>query len=253
VRRLDAGRFGGLAAALGLLACWWGVSALAATPFLPSPVNVLVRLAALAAEGGLWRHLLASLARVLAAVGSAFVAAVPLGIAAGRSRSLDRLVTPVAYLLAPVPKIALLPVIMLLAGLGETSRVLVVFLVLFFQVLVAARDGSRAVPEAWYLSLASLGARKRHLLRYVTWPAVLPTLFTTLRVGIGTALAVLFFAETFGTRWGLGYFVVESWMRMAYQDLYAGVAVFGALGLVLTRLVDAAARRACRWQDLTSP
>ena len=253
MKKVDPGRFGGPAAALGLLACWWGVSALAAAPFLPSPPAVFARLAALAAEGSIWRHLLASLARVLAAVGSAFAAAVPLGIAAGRSRALDRLVTPVAYLLAPVPKIALLPVIMLLAGLGETSRVLVVFLVLFFQVLVAARDGSRAVPEAWYLSLVSLGARKRHLLRWVTWPAVLPSLFSALRVGIGTALAVLFFAETFGTRWGLGYFVVESWMRMAYPDLYAGVAVFGALGFVLTRLVDAASRRACRWQDLTSP
>jgi NitT/TauT family transport system permease protein len=82
---------------------------------------------------------------------------------------------------------------------------------------------------------------------------VLPSLFTALRVGIGTALAVLFFAETFGTRWGLGYFVVESWMRMAYTDLYAGVAVFGALGFALTRLTDAAARRACRWQEATSP
>ena len=253
MRRLNFGRFSGLAAALGLLAAWWGVSLLAATPFLPSPGAVFARLAALAAGEVLWRHLAASLARVLAAVGTAFAAAVPLGIAAGRSRTLDRLVTPFTYLLAPVPKIALLPVVMLLAGLGELSRVLVVFLVLFFQILVAARDGSRAVPNAYYLSLISLGARPRHRLRCVTWPAVLPSLFTALRVGIGTALAVLFFAETFGTRWGLGYFVVESWMRMAYTDLYAGVAAFGVLGLALTRLADAAARRACRWQEATSP
>jgi NitT/TauT family transport system permease protein len=253
VRRLDLGRFTGLAAALGLLAAWWGVSILTATPFLPSPFAVFARLASLAAGKDLWRHVAMSLARVLAAVVSACAAAVPLGIAAGRSRACDRLVTPFTYLLAPVPKIALLPVIMLLAGLGELSKVLVVFLVLFFQILVAARDGSRAIPDAWYLSLVSLGARPRHRLRYVTWPAVLPSLFTALRVGIGTALAVLFFAETFGTRWGLGYFVVESWMRMAYTDLYAGVAVFGALGFVLTRLTDAAASRACRWQEATSP
>jgi NitT/TauT family transport system permease protein len=251
VRRIDLGWFGSLAAALGLIAAWWALSLLLAAPFLPSPATVLARLAALAV-GDLWRHVFASLVRVLAAVGAAFAAAVPLGIAAGRSRALDRFVTPVSYLLAPVPKIALLPVIMLLAGLGEVSRVLVVFLVLFFQILVAARDGSRAVPEAWYLSLVSLGARPRHLLRYVTWPAVLPSLFTALRVGIGTALAVLFFAETFGTRWGLGYFVVESWMRMAYADLYAGVVAFGALGLGLTRLADAVSQRVCRWQDLTS-
>jgi len=252
VKRTVIGRLGGLLAASVLVAAWWGASLIVRAPFLPSPPAVMMRLGTLAAGGALWRHLAASLARVAAAVASSFVAAVPLGILAGRSRALDRLVTPVTYLLAPVPKIALLPVIMLLAGLGETSRVLVVFLVLFFQMLVAARDGARSVAGAFYLSIDSLGARPRHRLRYVTWPAVLPSLFTALRVGIGTALAVLFFAETFGTRWGLGYFVVESWMRMAYADLYAGVVTFGLVGLALTRLADAAARRACRWQEITS-
>ncbi len=245
-------RLGGLVAAAALVGAWWLASLAVDSPFLPTPDIVIVRIVALAA-GPIWGHLLASLGRVLASVAAAGAVAIPLGIAAGRAKALDRFVTPFAYLLAPVPKIALLPVIMLLAGLGEASRVIVVFLVLFFQFLVAARDGARAVPEAYYLSLASLGARRRHLLRWVTWPAVLPALFTALRVGIATALAVLFYAETFGTRWGLGYFVVESWMRMAYPDLYAGVAAFGALGFALTRLADAAARRACRWQDLTSP
>jgi NitT/TauT family transport system permease protein len=246
------GRLSGIAALLALVAVWWAVSAAAGTPFIPSPAEVAVRLVGLA-SGELWRHVAASLARVAAAVTLAFAAAAPLGIAAGRSRAVDRLVAPVTYLLAPVPKIALLPVIMLLAGLGEASKVLVVFLVLFFQALVAVRDGARAVPEAWYLSIDSLGARPRHRFAYVTWPAVLPSLFSALRVGIGTALAVLFFAETFGTRRGLGYFVVESWMRMAYTDLYAGVVAFGAVGFTLTRLADAASRRAGRWQELTSP
>jgi len=252
VRRAGLGPFGGLVAALGLAAVWWCAASLVRSPFVPPPQDVLVRLAALATGGTLWRHLGASLARVIAAVACAFVTAVPLGIAAGRSPALDLLVAPVTYLLAPVPKIALLPVVMLLAGLGEVSRVLVVFLVLFFQMLVAARDGARSVDGAFYLSIDSLGARPRHRLRYVTWPAAMPSLFTALRVGIGTALAVLFFAETFGTRWGLGYFVVESWMRMAYADLYAGVVVFALVGFVLTRLADAAASRACRWQQVTS-
>ena len=141
------GRFGGLVAALCLVAAWWCVASLVRSPFVPPPQDVLVRLAALAKGGTLWRHLGASIARVLVAVAGAFAAAVPLGIAAGRSAALDRLVTPVTYLLAPVPKIALLPVIMLLAGLGEISRVLVVFLVLFFQMIVAARDGARALSE----------------------------------------------------------------------------------------------------------
>jgi hypothetical protein len=118
----------------------------------------------------------------------------------------------------------------------RASRVLVVFLMLF-QIRRLARSWQS--PRHGTSGASSLELQ----------PPAPPSL-TALRVGIARRSPL--FAETFA-RWGLGYFVVESWMRMAYPDLYAGVAVFGALGFVLTRLVDAAARRACRWQDLTSP
>ena len=97
--------------------------------------------------------------------------------------------------------------------------------------------------------LRSLGARRGQTFRFLVWPALLPALLSSLRIGTGTALAVLFFAETFGTNVGLGWFVMESWMRMSYVDMYAGILCLALLGLALFLAIDLIQRWACRWQD----
>jgi NitT/TauT family transport system permease protein len=124
----------------------------------------------------------------------------------------------------------------------------IVFLVLFFQVLVAVRDAAREVPLPFLISLRSLGGTRRHALRYVLAPALVPALLSSLRVGTGTALAVLFFSETFGTSLGLGWFVMESWMRMSYVDMFTGIFCLGLLGLAIFLLIDVLHHRLCRWQ-----
>ena len=230
-----------------LAAAWWACSLLVPGGFVPGPRPVLVRFWALL-SAGLVAHAAASLGRVGAALALSLATAVPAGAAIGRSRSADRALAPVIYLLYPVPKIALLPVLMLLFGLGDPAKVLVVYLVLFFQLLVASRDAAREVPQQFLLSLRSLGGTRRQAARFVLVPALVPALLSSLRVGIGTALAVLFFSETFGTRVGLGWFVMESWMRISYVDMFAGILCLGLVGLGLFLAVDAIYRRVCRWQ-----
>ncbi len=232
---------------VGLFGVWWALSLCIPGGFVPDPLSVTVRFALLAPKV-LWLHTLASLGRVMAAMAVALLTAVPAGVALGRIRFLDRLFSPVAYALYPVPKIALLPVVMLLFGLGNLSKAVVVFIVLFFQVLVSVRDGAREIPPQYVLSLRSLGAGRGQTFRYVVWPALLPGLLSSLRIGTGTALAVLFFAETFGTSLGLGWFVMESWMRMSYVDMFAGILCLGLLGLGLFLAIDLLQRKLCRWQ-----
>jgi NitT/TauT family transport system permease protein len=166
----------------------------------------------------------------------------------GRVPSLDGLFSPLTYLLYPVPKIALLPVVILLFGIGNVAKVLLVCLVLFFQILVAVRDGARSVESGYLLAIRSLGARPFHVFRYVIWPALLPRLLTALRIGSGTALAVLFFAETFFTRYGLGFYIVDAWTRLAYTQMFAGIVAIGLTGLLLFACIDVLERRYCGWQ-----
>lgn len=235
-------------AVAALAVAWWVASALVGSRVLPSPVTVAVRFAQVWSPA-LWRHTLASTARVVAALILAAAVAVPLGIGAGRVAAIDRVVTPPAYLLYPVPKIALLPVLLILLGTGDVTRVAVVFLVLFFQMYIAVRDGARSVDPHYLQSIDSLGGTRLDRLRYVVWPVVLPGLLTALRIGSGTALAVLFFAETFFTRYGLGFYIVDSWMKLAYPDMFAGIVAMSLLGLGLFSVIDAVDRRVSRWRS----
>ncbi len=226
---------------------WYLLSLFVGSRVLPFPHAVAIRFAELA-PSVLLRHAAASVLRVLAALLAASAVAVPLGLAMGRIPAFDRLLAPAAYLLYPVPKIALLPILLLVLGTGDVSRVGLLGLVLVFQLLLAVRDGARAVDAHYLLSLDSLGATRTDHLRYCVWPLVLPRLLTAMRIGGATALAVLFFAETFFTRYGLGYFIMDSWMKLAYLDMYAGIVAMSLVGFVMFVTIDRVEQHVGRWQ-----
>jgi len=196
-------------------------------------------------------HTLASLLRVLAALVVSLALAVPAGILAGARPRVDRAVSPLAYLLYPVPKIALLPAFIVLLGLGEASKLALLVTILVFPLYLAARDGVKDVPADLLLSARSLGLRGTKLVTDVYLPALLPRLFSALRLGVGIALSVLFFAENFATDYGLGSFVMNQWATMRYGPMGWGIAALSVLGLVLFAAVDALERWACPW--LTKP
>ncbi len=227
---------------------WYLLSLFVGSRVLPFPHAVAIRFATLVPEV-LLPHAAASLLRVLASLLVASAVAIPLGLAMGRIRAFDRVLAPAAYLLYPVPKIALLPILLLLLGTGDVSRVGLLALVLVFQLLLAVRDGARDVDAHYLISLDSLGATKVDHLRYCVWPLVLPRLLTAMRIGSATALAVLFFAETFFTRYGLGYFIMDSWMKLSYLDMYAGIVAMSLLGFAMFAAIDRVERRVGRWQS----
>jgi NitT/TauT family transport system permease protein len=176
------------------------------------------------------------------------VTAVPAGLVLGQSRALDRFFAPFIYIIFPIPKIVFLPIILLFLGIGDRSKIFIIILVLFFQVLVVVRDAASSLRPELIYSVRSLGAGRRALFRFVYLPATLPAALTALRISIGTAIAVLFFAESFATTSGLGYYIiVESWGRLAYAEMYAGVAAMSLLGLLLYFVVDSLERRLAPW------
>lgn len=95
----------------------------------------------------------------------------------------------------------------------------------------------------------SAGASRGRLLGQITLPAVLPELFTSLRIGVGTALAVLFIVEAYGTRAGIGYYILDAWSRIDYLEMYGGIVVISVVGAALFLAVDLLARRLCRWKE----
>jgi len=233
-----------------LLALWQGLSWLVGQPVLPGPLEAAGAFARSVVSGRLLPHLAYSTFRVLAAIGAAVVLAVPAGIAMGRYRVADRLFAPFVHLVYPVPKVAFLPVVVMLLGVGDLAKVFLIGLIVFFQILVTTRDGARGVPRSSVMSVKSLGAGEWDILRHVFLPACLPRVFTSLRIAVGTAVAVLFLTETFATVHGLGYYLLDAWSRLDYGDLFAGVIGMGLLGATLHWIVDRLEARLCPWERL---
>jgi NitT/TauT family transport system permease protein len=234
----------------GLAVCtaiWQGAASLIQWPGLPGPAKTAAALIRLAFEGRLWQHTGASLSRIMFALIAGIIPASALGLAAGRLPWFNRLVSPFIYLLLPLPKAAFLPVIMLFLGLGEGSKIFLISFIIFSQILVTVRDAARQIAPELLDSVRSLGAWKGALLYHVVVPAVLPGFFTALRVSLGTAIAVLFLAETFASESGLGYLIVDAWTRIAYAEMYAAIAALSILGLLLFILVDVTEILLCPW------
>jgi NitT/TauT family transport system permease protein len=214
---------------------------------LPPPESVIPLFFALFPRA-IGPHLAASALRVCLAILVSAAAAIPCGIALGRVKILDRLASPVAYLLYPVPKIAFLPLLLLALGLGEASKIAVLFLIVYFQILVSVRDGVKAIDPVHLGMARSLGLGPAARLFKVIVPASLPALFSGLRTAAGTAVSVLFFAESVSASEGLGFFVMDAWMRVDYGQMCAGILALGLLGSALFALIDAAERAACPWK-----
>jgi ABC-type nitrate/sulfonate/bicarbonate transport system permease component len=239
-------------AAVGVVAAliiWELLALLIARPVFPPPTQVLVVFVE-QITGDLGWHLLVSSGRVIAAIVLSVLAAVPAGLGLGQIRALNRLFSPLIYIAHPIPKIVFLPVILVLFGSGDGSKVFLIALILFFQILVVVRDEAADLRPELIVSVRSIGAGRRALFRYVYLPASLPAVLTALRVSVGTAIAVLFIAETYATSSGLGYYIiVESWGALRYAQMYAGVLAMSLLGLTLYFAVDGLDRRLCPWRE----
>ena len=237
----------GVVAVLFALIIWLLGSWLLDSRILPSPIAVTLTFIDQLDEG-LLGHAAASTYRILLAIAISAGIAAPLGLILGTNYRLYTISAPIIYLGYPIPKIVLLPIILVVLGLGDASKITMIALILFFQILILVRDEVRTVRPELVLSLRSLGANRLQLLRYVFVPASLPGLFTALRVSTGVSIAVLFFVETIGAQQGLGYFIYsESWQRLAYEEMYAGVIAMALLGLGIYYAVDGLERRFTRW------
>ena len=232
---------------VAVLLVLWSIIALAVDKsLLPTPWAVIEAFF-LDLPHGLGWHILVSGYRILASMLIATVIGVPLGLWLGQNRRLDRYAYPLIYVTYPIPKITLLPIIILFLGIGNVSKIFLIALILFFQVLVIARDASRNIASEYILSLRSLGANRFQIFRYVYLPACLPATLTSLRLNVAVSIAVLYLAESFATSSGLGFYIMDTWQRLDYTRLYAGVVAMSLIGasafIILAYIED----KLCRW------
>jgi NitT/TauT family transport system permease protein len=236
-----------LIAALILLAAWGMAALLLDSMALPRPWDVFKDLAVKFANGSLLDDLAVSAFRALAGIGLAVITAVPLGLVTGSEESINKRVSPFIYLLYPIPHVVLLPLIIIIFGIGNFSKIFLIALIVFFQILVTTRDGAKNIHRNYFYSMQTLGATRRQIYRHVILPATLPKIMTAMRISVGTSVAILFFVESFATTTGLGYIIMDSWGRADYISLYTGISSMALLGFCLYLILDRLERHICRW------
>ncbi len=230
---------------VSLVALWYILDFFIDSPVIPPPHRGIARFIELLPTISL--HLGASLLRILVALGVTLVVGYPLGVMLGRSDRFDAFITPIIYGVYPIPKVAFLPVLMVLFGIGNTARVTLIFLILTCQVIISVRDSVKQIPYAYFRSIKMLGGSRWDTMYHLIFPASLPRLLTSVKIGVGTGLSVLFFAENFGTTWGIGFYIMHSWMRISYVDMFAGIIGVSLLGMVLFWILTVLERKLCAW------
>ena len=226
---------------------WYIFSIVINSRIVPKPHEIYIYIPKLLNQG-MYVHILASLYRVSLGLLISLIIGSIIGILMGISKKMNELLNPLIYFTYPIPKTALLPVVMTIYGLGDSSKITLIILITVFQVIVSVRDAVSNISKEMYNPLISLGASNLKLLKYVTIPAILPEVLTTIRLSIGTSLSVLFFAEAYGTNEGIGYFIQDSWTRINYIDMYSGIIILSTLGLILFLLLDLIEELVCRWK-----
>lgn len=172
----------------------------------------------------------------------------PLGLLLELSRAADRFLTPVMYILYPLPKIVLLPILFVLLGIGGEAKVALIAIAVFFQMVITMRDAAKAVPKESVDAMLSFGAGRGLVFVDVVVPETLPSLFSALRVTTASAVAILFIAESMAGSTGLGYFIMHSWSILEYTRMFAGIIAMAVMGVLLYEAFDFAERRLTKWR-----
>ncbi|MDB6086009.1 MAG: taurine transporter permease [Gammaproteobacteria bacterium] len=232
-------------AILAAFGAWWLVTwaGLVAPLYLPGPAAVFGKLIEVARDGymdaSLWQHLQASILRVLAALFLALATAIPLGLALGLNRVLRALIDPLIEFYRPIPPLAYLPLIVIWFGIGEVSKILLIYLAIFAPIVVATTAGVMAVDPIRIRVAQSLGATRLQLVRFVVLPSALPTIMTGIRIALGAGWSTLVAAELIAATRGLG-FMIQSASQFLITDLViAGILVVALVAV----LIEIALRR----------
>ncbi|MBC3466843.1 taurine ABC transporter permease TauC [Pseudomonas sp. RW10S2] len=236
-----------------LLLVWWLVTAAGWVEplFLPAPGDILAKAWVLLTQGymdaSLWQHLGASMGRIGVALLAATLTAIPVGIAIGYNRVARGILDPLIEFYRPIPPLAYLPLIVIWCGIGELSKVLLIYLAIFAPIAIATATGVRTVDPAKLRAAQSLGASKVQLIRHVILPSALPDILTGIRIGLGVGWSTLVAAELIAATSGLGFMVQSAAQFLVTDVVVLGILLIALIAFALEMGLRALQRRLVPW------
>jgi NitT/TauT family transport system permease protein len=233
-----------------ILAIWeWrgragGLSAL----FFPPPSTIILTLGRLLTSGELATHLSATLSRLFVGFALGGLPALILGLVMGWSRRLRLVLDPFIAAAHPIPKIAVLPLIMIIFGIGESSKIVVVAVAVFFPMLINTMAGVRQISPIYFEVAENYGAGLFKVFTRVVVPGGLPLVLTGARLALNTALVLTIAVELVAAQEGLGEMIWFAWQTLRTEELYASLIVISALGISFNLILQRLTARLVPWQ-----
>jgi NitT/TauT family transport system permease protein len=245
-----AGRRAGWIALLAVIAFWQlaGSAGWVNALFLPAPSAIAVAIYKLALSGALWQHLSWSIMRI----GTGWILGTAAGILVGFAIGLFSLARGVGITfisaLFPIPKIALLPLLILWLGIGEEPKIATIALGVFFSTAISVYSGVDAVPRNLIRMAQSFNVPFHLIVRRVIWPGALPSILAGFRITASVALLLVVSAEMIGAQYGIGAFVLQAGNLMQTDQLLAGVVILSLFGLAVGKLINMLETRLLHWR-----
>ncbi|MFZ2155513.1 MAG: ABC transporter permease [Bradyrhizobium sp.] len=245
-----AGRYSGWIALVLVLALWQlaGSASLVNPLFLPPPSAIALAIWKLAISGALWQHVSVSVMRI----GSGWILGTAAGVLVGFAIGLSSVARGVGITfisaLFPIPKIALLPLLILWLGIGEEPKVATIALGVFFSTAISVYSGVDAVPRNLIRMAQSFNVPFASIVRRVIWPGALPSILAGFRISASVALLLVVSAEMIGAQFGIGAFVLQAGNLMQTDQLLAGVVILSLFGLAVGKLINLLETRLLHWR-----
>lgn len=217
--------------------------------FLPSPVDVTITMVKLALSGELARHLLISLQRAASGFVLASLVAIPLGMAIGWYKPVERFLDPLLQSFRQTSALALFPVFILFLGIGEESKTAIIFWGAQWAMLLNTINGVKNVEPILIKSARSLAVSDSVLFRKVVLPAAFPSIITGMRLSATVSILILVAAEMIGAKAGLGFLLVNSQYNFEVQKMYAAIVTLAVLGLVVNYALVWLEKRVTSWKQ----
>lgn len=216
--------------------------------FFPPPTSIADAFGRMTASGELAEHVLASASRIAIGYAIGAVPAVALGLLMGISPLVRAAIRPLVAVTFPIPKIAILPLVILVFGLGEASKWAIVAIGVFFLVIINTLAGVVAIPRIYFDVARSVGASRWQQYLSVALPGALPYILTGLQLGLGIAFVVLVAAEFVGAKSGVGYLIWSSWQTFLIGRMFVGLIVIAVAGYAAQVLLDQLESRLVPWR-----
>jgi NitT/TauT family transport system permease protein len=236
-------------ACLGLLVVWQGASLGLNNDSFPTAVEAIRAIPSILGDKESLINFAASLRRMAIGFGLAVVISIPLGLLMGRSRAVASFFNPLLMVIYPVPKAALMPIIMLWLGVGDIAKTLVIFLGVSLPVIYHSFEGAKAVEEKMLWSGAAMGLSAPQRLLRIVLPAALPEILTGCRTGLVLALITMITSEMIARQSGAGNILFNALDMGQYDTVFAMIIIIGAMGIGFDALFERMRARLVRWSE----